>query len=75
MGSALRVYSRVMVSRSKARKSADIRWRVFYIQHTPARELGSIETPDDIELARAKAIETFRIGPERQNKIMVVRAG
>ena len=77
MGVPSRIYFKLMVARKTTPKSSrqNCRWRVFYIKHTPARELGSIEAPDDIELARAKAIETFQIGPERQNKIMVVRAG
>jgi hypothetical protein len=48
------------------------RWRVFYIKASPARELDPGLCTDDVELARAEAIS--RLGPERQSKIMVVKA-
>ena len=62
-----------MVSRRTTPKESrqNCRWRVFYLKGSPARELGSVEAPDDAELAHAKAVEVFRIGPERRNKVMV----
>jgi hypothetical protein len=53
---------------------AECRWRVFFLKASPARELGSVEAAD-AEMAHAEACRLFRIGPERQNKILVLRAG
>jgi hypothetical protein len=50
-------------------------WRVFCLKGSPARELGSVEAPGDAKLAHAKACKLFRIEPERQRKIMVLRSG
>jgi hypothetical protein len=66
-----------MVSRRTTPKASrqNCRWRVLYLKGTPARELGSVEAPDDAELAHTEACKVFRIEPERQNKVMVLRVG
>jgi hypothetical protein len=65
-----------MVSRRTTPKASrqNCRWRVFYLKGSPARDLGSIEAPDDPAAAHAKAVEVFRIEPERRRKVMVLRA-
>ena len=47
--------------------------RVYLIKATPARELGSIEAPDDAKIATEKAIEHFRIPEQQSNRLMVLR--
>jgi hypothetical protein len=48
--------------------------RFYYAER--ACEQGSIEAPaDDPAAAQRKAAEFFKVAPERQNKIMVLKAG
>ncbi len=54
-------------------KKKSVPWRVFRLKASPATFIGTVYAPDE-ETARKVAIEQFRISPQYQKYLLILKA-